>query len=91
MVIKHRSRLERRVYRARKIRRRRMIARKTGYLNILLELDKGRLAKRLWYPSRLDWEERHDTPLRSDVRNKERFNNELKEYYYENVSESEAV
>ena len=91
MVVKHRSRLERRVYRARKIRQRRMIARKTGYLNSLLELDKGRLAKRLWYPSRLDWEERHDTPLRSDVRNKERFNHELKEYYYENVSESKEV
>ena len=91
MVTKHRSRLERRVFRARKIRRRREIARKTGFLSHLLNIDKGRLADRLWYPSRLDWEERHDTPLRADIRNDERFNNAMEEYKNENVSESEEV
>ena len=88
MVTKHRSRLERRVLRARKIRRRRGIAKKTGYLSSLLNIDKGRLANRLWYPTRLDWEERHDKTPRADMRNMERFNNAMEEYKNENVSES---
>ena len=89
MVVKHRSRLERRVYRARKIRSRREIAKRLGYLDLLSNRDKGQFAERLWYPTHLDWEERHDTPARADVINEERFNNAMEEYYYENVSESE--
>lgn len=86
----NRTRLERRVFRARKINSRRGIAKRIGF-HTLLDVDKGRLANRLWYPSRLDWEERHDSPLRTDVRNNERYNNEMEEYKNENVSESEEV
>ena len=90
MVVKHRSKLERRVYCARKINARKRVAKNIPRFDWLLE--KERFADSLWYRphprSNIWW---HKIPSRADLRNKERFNNLMEDYYYENVPESEEV
>ena len=89
MASKHRSRLERRVFRARKIRCRKRIAESISRFDWLLE--RGRFANSLWYKPRPNSNIWFKLPSRAELRNDERFNNEIKEYYYENISESEEV